>query len=237
MTMKFLSSLFNNVSAHNVNSGLGNLPGEISEPSSISTESQPLSMRDLAVRERRRAMLNLPHMLPLKMFAEKLRRPGFEVPDFDPADGGVEARALFLFEKPGPMTVTGSRGKRSGSGFISRDNDDPTAEAIFNFMREAEIPRGLTIMWNVIPWWNGTRAVTTPELQDGESSLSELLRLLPKLKAIMLVGQRATRARSYCENSGRLRSSIASCQSALAQALERNQIRVAKGRENHRIRL
>jgi hypothetical protein len=168
----------------------------------MNPDDQPRSMRDPAVRKRRVAMLNLPHMLPLKMFAEKLRRPGFEVPDFDPADGGVEARALFLFEKPGPMTVTGSRGKRSGSGFISRDNDDPTAEAIFNFMREAEIPRRLTIMWNVIPWWNGTRAVTTPELQDGESSLSELLHLLPKLKAIMLVGQKAARAKSYCENRG-----------------------------------
>jgi hypothetical protein len=147
-------------------------------------------------------MLNLSHMLPLKTFAEKLRRPGFEVPDFDPADGGVEGKALFLFEKPGPMTVTEGRGKRSGSGFISRDNDDPTAEAVFHFMREAEIPRRLTIMWNVIPWWNGTRTVTTPELQFGESSLSELLHLLPKLKAIMLVGQKAARAKSYCEISG-----------------------------------
>jgi hypothetical protein len=48
----------------------------------------------------------------------------------------------------------------------------------------------------VIPWGNGTRTVTTPELQDGESSLSELLHLLPKLKGIMLVGQRAARAKS-----------------------------------------
>ena len=40
-----------------------------------------------------------------------------EVPDFDPLDGGVEARALFLFEKPGRMTAG-----QSGSGFISRDN-------------------------------------------------------------------------------------------------------------------
>jgi hypothetical protein len=165
-------------------------------------DDQPRSMRDPAVRERRKAMLNLPHMLALKTFAEKLRRPGLEVPDFDPADGGVSARALFLFEKPGPMTASGGKGKRSGSGFISRDNDDPTAEAVFKFMREAEIPRELTIMWNVIPWWNGTRAVTKTELQTGESSLSELVHLLSKLRAIMLVGKNAARAKSYCENSG-----------------------------------
>jgi hypothetical protein len=80
-------------------------------------DDQLRSMRDPAVCEHRRAMLSFPHMIQLKTFAEKLRRPGLEVPDFDPVDGGVEARALFLFEKPGPMTVKGGRGKRSGSGF------------------------------------------------------------------------------------------------------------------------
>jgi hypothetical protein len=160
-------------------------------------DDQLRSMRDPAVCEHRRAMLSFPHMIQLKTFAEKLRRPGLEVPDFDPVDGGVEARALFLFEKPGPMTVKGGRGKRSGSGFISRNNDDPTAEAVFNFMRDAGIPRELTILWNVIPWWNGFRAVTAPELQAGVSSLNELIHLLPRLRAVVLVGQRAARARSY----------------------------------------
>jgi hypothetical protein len=165
-------------------------------------EDQPRSMRDPALRERRRAMLSRPHMIRLKTFAESLRRPGLEVPDFDPADGGVKAQALFLFEKPGPMTVTGGSGKRTGSGFISRDNDDPTAEAVFNFMHEAAIPRKLTILWNVIPGWNGTRAVTASELRDGVSSLNELICLLPELKAVMLVGQKAARAKSYCEING-----------------------------------
>jgi len=62
---------------------------------------QPRSMHDAGVRARRRTMLGLPHMVQLKTFAERLRGPGLEVPDFDPLDGGVEARALFLFEKPG----------------------------------------------------------------------------------------------------------------------------------------
>ena len=99
-----------------------------------------------------------------------------EVPDFDPLDGGVEARALFLFEKPGRMTAG-----QSGSGFISRDNDDPTAAAIFEFMQQAAIPRELTIIWNVIPWWNGTLAVTKSELQNGASRVNELIHLLPRL--------------------------------------------------------
>ena len=65
-------------------------------------DDQPRSMSDPGVRERRRAMLGLPHMIALTSFAEKLRqrRPGW-VPDFDPCDGGVKAQALFvLYTRP-----------------------------------------------------------------------------------------------------------------------------------------
>jgi hypothetical protein len=76
-------------------------------------------------------MLGQSHIAKLTTYASKLREGGdVEVPDFDPLDGGGDARALFLFEKPGPMTA--ESGRRPGSGFISRDNDDPTAEAILS---------------------------------------------------------------------------------------------------------
>ena len=142
-------------------------------------------------------MLGLPHMVQLKTFAERLRGPGLEVPDFDPLDGGVEARALFLFEKPGRMTAG-----QSGSGFISRDNDDPTAAATFEFMQQAAIPRELTIIWNVIPWWNGTLAVTKSELQNGASRVNELIHLLPRLRTVVLVGRKAAAAKSHLETTG-----------------------------------
>src|SRR5690242_12415653 len=94
-------------------------------------DDYPRSMRDAGVRQRRRAMLTLPHVAPLTAYAAELRlRSSVEVPEFDPLDGGVDARVLFLLEKPGPMTADGSRfSGRSGSGFISRNNDDPTAAA------------------------------------------------------------------------------------------------------------
>src|SRR5688572_10257099 len=120
-------------------------------------------MRDPAVRERRRAMLALPHMGELVAYATELRQRGEgEVPHFDPLDGGVEARVLFLFEKPGRMTAEGA-----GSGFISQNNDDLTAEATCHFLRKAGIARKLTVAWNVVPWWNGTRTVTAAELRRG----------------------------------------------------------------------
>jgi len=158
----------------------------------------PRSMRDAGVRQRRRAMLTQPHIAPLTAYAAKLRqRDSIEVPEFDPLDGGVNAQVLFLFEKPGPMTADAN-----GSGFISRNNDDPTAQETFKFMEEAGIPRTLTVTWNVIPWWNGTRKVTGQELREGVACVRELISLLPSLCAVVLVGRRAARARRYLEGCG-----------------------------------
>jgi hypothetical protein len=141
-------------------------------------------------------MLHEPHIEPLTRYAAKLRRSGTgEVPEFDPLDGGVNAQVLFLFEKPGPMTA--NEGKRPGSGFISRNNDDPTAEATFHFMQRAGIPRRVTVTWNLIPWWNDTRKITRQELDDGLECLKELIDLLPNVRAVVMVGQNAAKAESY----------------------------------------
>ena len=78
-------------------------------------DDRPRSMRDAAVRERRKSMLSLPHVAPLATYAAKLRERGsVEVPEFDPPDGGIDAQVLFLFEKPGRMTAEGKGNKRSG---------------------------------------------------------------------------------------------------------------------------
>jgi hypothetical protein len=135
----------------------------------------------------RRAELSESHIAPLAKFVEALRKEDYgEVPDFDPWDGGVDAKALFLFEKPGP--------KAFASGFISRNNDDPTAENTFNFMREAGIPRKLTCLWNVVPGWNGMRRLAPDELARGHEALAKLLIELKKkkLRVVVLVGKRAS---------------------------------------------
>ena len=157
-------------------------------------------MRDPEVTAQRKTMINQPHIAPLAAFAARLRERGsVEVPDFDPLDGGIDARILFLLEKPGPMTAV--KGKRVGSGFISRDNDDPTAAAIFEFMNQAGIPRKMSIIWNVIPWWNGTRKIGTPELKEGVDRVVELISLLPKLRAVVIVGAKAAAAKPFLSST------------------------------------
>jgi hypothetical protein len=158
-------------------------------------------MPDANVRQRRKAILDLPHIAPLTAYVAGLRRRATaEVPEFDPLDGGVDARVLFLFEKPGPMAAESS--KRTGSGFISRNNDDATAEATFRFMEQSGIPRKLTVIWNVVPWWNGTRKVSSRELYRGSTCVEELVKLLPALSAVVMVGKSAARAEQYLATTG-----------------------------------
>src|SRR5215472_7757775 len=67
-----------------------------------------------------RALIHQPHVAPLTEYARKLRRLGKGyVPNFDPQDGGIHARILFLFEKPSRETEK--------TGFITRDSNDSTA--------------------------------------------------------------------------------------------------------------
>ena len=160
----------------------------------------PRSLRSPEIVSARRQLLLDPHIAPLTTYVGKLRKtyPDLEFPDFDPLDGGVAAEVLFLFEKPGPMTSTAGR----GSGFISRDNDDPTAKTTFLFMNEARIKRNTTVIWNVIPGWNGTRRITSEELQIGITCIYQLLLLLPNLDTIVLVGKKSQRAKKVIQRAG-----------------------------------
>ena len=164
----------------------------------------PRSLKSPTAIAARRAMLNLPHITPLRDYAAELRAEDHgTVPEFDPMDGGTTARLLFLMEKPGPMTDDLSQTGKTGSGFISRDNDDPTAEAIFNFMQQAGIAREETVLWNIIPWWNGSRNITPTEVNTGLLQLDGLVDLLPEVTTVIAVGRRAARAKAVVEMRSR----------------------------------
>ena len=138
---------------------------------------------------RRKKMLNEPHILALSKYTKSLRNKNLgKIPDFDPLDGGTNAKILFLLEKPGPEVF----GDRS-YGFISRDNDDQSAAYTIEFMLEANIPRNITCSWNTIPGWDGKIKFTADDERRGRNEIGNLLNLLPNLKVIVLVGQTAQR--------------------------------------------
>jgi uracil-DNA glycosylase len=162
-------------------------------PLRVDAPDRPKLLADPAARAARRAALALPHAAPLAAYAAALRAeagPTARVPDFDPWDGGVGAECLFLLEAPGPRAVA--------SGFVSRDNPDETAKNWFELNAEAGLPRGRTVTWNVVPWYVGSggriRPATGRDVAAGLPHLRRLLALLPRLRAVALVGRKAQRA-------------------------------------------
>ena len=131
-------------------------------------------------------------MAGLLDYIDGLRRqqPGWEVPDLDPANGGVVAKILFLLEKPGPSTT-----RFGGSGFVSINNDNQTARAIHAFaIRRNRLPLGACLFANAVPWWDGTRTIGAEQRRLSAGAIAELLPLLPDLRAIVLVGGTARQA-------------------------------------------
>jgi uracil-DNA glycosylase len=143
----------------------------------------------------RNSLTELPHIKDLSAFVRRIRNElpaNYLVPNFDPCDGGINAKILFLFEKPGPMTDS----KNGGSGFISRDNNDRTAEATKDFLKMAGLERADTVLWNLIPMWNGIIKIKNNEIDVGIGYLKELLEILKNVKVIVLVGRRSQSAKN-----------------------------------------
>jgi len=150
-------------------------------------------------RERRQLDLRQPHVASLTEFVLSLRAQyglSSEIPFFDPLDGGVNAKVLFLLEAPG--------GKAVASGFISRDNPDPTARNVSLISEEAGLSRKLTIAWNIVPWYVGSgtriRAVNQTDITSAMQALRELRPLLPDIKVVLLVGSKAQKAKEVVDN-------------------------------------
>lgn len=153
-------------------------------------EDKPRSLRDPSERETRKDRLDERRIQPLtalvrKIWEEKQEEINPEdVPYFDPLDGGTKARCLFLLQDPGPKAVK--------SRFISRNNDDSTAETFFELNKVATLPREETVSWNIVPWRIGS--VGAKDIEEGIPWLLQLLELLKELEVIVLVGKKAQNA-------------------------------------------
>ncbi len=156
--------------------------------------NQPYALASPAERERRTDLSDSPHMKPLMDYLNQVRKKqgdAYDLPAFDPLDGGTQARVLFLLEAPGPKAV--------GSTFISRNNPDPTARNLCELLAESGIPRKDTLIWNIVPWYvsdgqGRIRTVTRKDITEALPYLGRLLELLPNLQVIALVGKKAQSA-------------------------------------------
>ena len=161
---------------------------------------KPKLLSTLKARTARQAELHDPHIAPLTAYVDRVRAEvgsDYEIPYFEPWDGGTAAEVLYLLEAPGAKAVL--------SGFISRDNPDETAKNFFQLNEQAGIPRNRTITWNIVPWYLGSgsriRPADSHDIQVGFRFLDSLFDLLPRLRAIVLIGQKAQRAASHIEKA------------------------------------
>lgn len=155
----------------------------------------PKSLAHPNERANRLALIKSPHVAPLNDMVKALRDefgPQYQIPYFDPLDGGTSAECLLLLEAPGPKAVA--------SGFISRNNPDETARNFFLLNQQAGIDRSRTVTWNVVPWYVGSgtkiRAANATDMRSARAALSTLLSLLPHLRVVALVGAKAQRVRA-----------------------------------------
>ena len=152
--------------------------------------STAAALADPAQLAARRAALARPRMRTLRAFAADLRAVHGDTPDFDPADGGADARVLLLLETPGP-----SIGR---SGFVSIDNPTGTSANLRRFLAAAALDRRDLAIWNAVPWVIHTggpnRAPRTEEIRRGLDALPGLLPLFASLRCAVLAGRIAALA-------------------------------------------
>jgi uracil-DNA glycosylase len=155
-------------------------------------EDRPRMFRDPAAIAERELLNDEPHVAPLNKWVRDLRRRlGGEaiIPWFDPWDGGVDAEILWLLEAPGAKATR----ELGGSGFISPNNNDGTAQNTWETREEAGVPRPLVVHWNAIPYYLGSEteilASTPGDIAEAGPLLRELLDLMPKLRAVIVGGK------------------------------------------------
>jgi uracil-DNA glycosylase len=156
----------------------------------------PKAFKDLAAIEERLKHKCDPNVKALNDYVVALKKakgPGFDVPFFDPADGGVNARILLVLETPGRRAA----GRQNASELVSIDNDDDTAANMSDFEQKAKLTRDWLVHWNIIPWYVQTgKPIPKAQREEGAQELEKVIRLMPGLRVIVLLGRTAYRAYS-----------------------------------------
>jgi uracil-DNA glycosylase len=138
----------------------------------------------------RETRLDEPHVRPLMDLVRGLQARGYDVPNVDPCDGGIAARALFLLETPGPRAV--------GTRFVSRDNPDLSAKNIGKALADAQLGRADTLLWNVVPYCISTvdrnANASMAQIRAAAPSVQNFIDALPCLAVVVFCGGSAQRA-------------------------------------------
>lgn len=158
----------------------------------------PRRMRDPEYRRTQHAHIYDRHIEPINRLVDELREEsGSWMPYVAPVYGGTAARVLAIFRDPGPKTQ-----HDKGSGMLSLENDDPSAERHLEVVEGSGLAATDLISWNAYPWYIN-RKPTSAEIEQGLDSLQRLIALLPDLVVVIAHGRDAQRAWRRFVRSGR----------------------------------
>ena len=129
-----------------------------------------------------------PHVAPVNRLVDALGGPDGTPPYIAPMYRGVDARLLAVLRDPGPKA-----GGAKGSGFLSVENDDQTAERQCKFFKEAGLDATDVLPWNAHPWYINAKPNRT-QLRAGVPPLRQLVDLMPRLQVVLLLGRDAQAA-------------------------------------------
>ena len=134
-----------------------------------------------------------PQVALITEFARRIAgEVGRQAPAADPDWGGVDARVLVLLRDPGTQTDA-----QGGSGLVSPDNDDPTAERLHELIVRHRLAAGEVLLWNVVPWLrpgNAGQGIRVADLDCGNGYLAQLLALLANLEVVLVLGRDAQKS-------------------------------------------
>lgn len=125
------------------------------------------------------------HVAPINRWIDAQHEADGWMPYVAPVHGGVGARVLSVLRDPGPKTLVGG-----GSGFVSVENDDPTAAGQAVAFDAVGIPLGDLTPWNIYPWYIN-RAPSAAERREGLVPLRRLVGIMPRLRVVLLQGRDA----------------------------------------------
>jgi len=136
------------------------------------------------------ARLKERHIAPFNNLVEELgsRDDGGRLPWIAPMYFGRESRVLCVLRDPGKRADAAA-----GSGFLCIENTDETSRRQKRMMQEAGIDPPDMLPWNAYPWFVD-RAPSTNELELGVDPLVRVMREMPRLRAVMLMGSQAQKS-------------------------------------------
>lgn len=151
-------------------------------------------IRDVAFVDEMRDSAFAPHIAPVNELVRELRqeRPDLSIPFVASHYDATTARVLSLLSNPGPR----AKGE-AGSGFLSTENDDGTAERLGALYERVGARFSDVIPWNACPWYvhdahpNG---LPVQLIAEGQPALHRLLQTVPGIRAVVAHGGDAHRA-------------------------------------------